>query len=385
MIFRRALVRELATNALAVFSVLAAITVTTLFIRLLGAAASGDFASDAIGAFLWLSLLNYMPVLLSLTLFIAVLAAVTRSYRESEMVVWFSAGMGLTAWIRPVLAFSAPFVALIAMLSFVLSPWALRTANELSAQMQARNDFATIAPGVFKESRRADRVYFVENFAGNSRTVRNVFVQSLQHHKLGVIVAQKGYEHTAANGDKFLVLLDGRRYEGTPGTPEYRVLEFARYAMRIEEQKARVSAGSPKSETTGTLIRQPTPDNVAELQWRLDLPLSATILALLAIPLSFANPRAGRSAGLLMALFIYMTYSNLLSISQVWVASGRISPLIGFWAIHLLMLALLGWLFYRRLYGLPSTLSWLSRAGSQAWLRLQERLAFARADRGTPR
>ncbi len=82
--------------------------------------------------------------------------------------------------------------------------------------------------------------------------------------------------------------------------------------------------------------------------WRLGLPLSALVLCLLSIPLSFVNPRAGRSLNLMLAALLYMLYSNLLSITQAWVAQEKIGPLLGMWAVHLAMLALTVALFYLR-------------------------------------
>ena len=124
MIFRSALLRELATSAVAIFLVLLGISITTQLVRLLGQAASGAITSTGVIALLGFTLVGYLPILLSVTLFIAVLMTLTRSYRDSEMVVWFSCGLGLTRWIRPVLTFSLPLVLTIALLSLLLSPWA---------------------------------------------------------------------------------------------------------------------------------------------------------------------------------------------------------------------------------------------------------------------
>lgn len=354
MIFRRALFRELVGNVTAVFLVLLAITVTTLVIRLLGEAASGALASEAVVAFVGFSLLNYLPVLLSLTLFISVLLTLTRNYRDSEMVVWFSSGLSLTAWIRPVLHVAVPLALTIAVLSLALSPWAIQKRDEYKRQIDSRDDLAAVAPGVFKESKYADRVYFVESFAGEQNTVTNVFMQSLQHQKVGVMFAQHGYQSTADNGDHFLVLLNGRRYEGQAGAPDYKILEFGRYAVRVEPYEAKKGSPTPQSMFLTELIRQKTPASLAELQWRVSLPLSALLLALLAIPLSFVNPRAGRSMNLILALLVYLIYSNFLSIAQAWVAQQKLSPLIGLWGVHAVMLAVLAGLFYRRLLLAPA-------------------------------
>lgn len=362
MIFRRALLHELFGNAAAVFIVLLAISITTLVIRLLGQAASGSLASEAVGAFLAFSALNYLPVLLSLTLFIAVLLTLTRCYRDNEMVVWFVSGLSLTAFIRPVMAFAAPVTLVVAVLSIFLSPWALQKQNEFKSQIESREDVAAIAPGVFKESKRSDRVFFVESFAGEQNTVSNIFVQSTENQKQGVMFALHGYQSSAPNGDRYLVLLNGRRYEGLPGSPGYKIVEFERYAVRIEPYEAQLAAPSAKSLSIFDLIRSQSPVNIAELQWRLSLPLSALLLAVLAIPLSFVNPRAGRSLNLILALLVYLIYSNCLSIAQVWVAQGKLSPALGLWVVHGTMAALLAALLYRRLLLAPSLFDRLRRA-----------------------
>jgi lipopolysaccharide export system permease protein len=216
--------------------------------------------------------------------------------------------------------------------------------------MDTRSDVTAISPGVFRESRHAARVYFVEEVAGAANLVANVFVSSTQHGKQGVMVAARGFQETAENGDRFLVLLNGRRYEGEPGSREYKVYEFERYAMRIETVESRAPrTPTTKSLSTLELLRESTPRNLAELSWRLGIPTATLILSLLAIPLSFVNPRAGRSMNLVLALLIYMTYSNLLSMTQASIAQSRISPVVGLLGVHALMLLLLAALFYRRL------------------------------------
>ena len=348
MVFRKALLRELAIVALGTFLVLLGITLTTQLVRFLGQAASGAITSAGVAALLGFTMLSYLPVLLSITLFIAVLMTLTRSYRDSEMIVWFSCGVSLTQWVRPVLVFALPLVFTIGLLSLVLSPWAVSKAEEFRRLMESRDDVSAVSPGVFRESRHADRVYFVEEVSGKENLVANVFVSATQHHKTGVMVAEQGFQETMPNGDRFLVLLNGRRYEGEAGTAEYRIAEFERYAMRIEASEMVARAPTTKTTPTAELLQNRTPANMAELSWRIGLPVSALLLSLLAIPLSFVNPRAGRSMNLLLALLIYATYSNLLSIVQASIAQSRIDLTLGVWGVHALMAALLVVLFYRR-------------------------------------
>ncbi|MBC7804077.1 MAG: LPS export ABC transporter permease LptF [Candidatus Parcubacteria bacterium] len=349
MIFLRTLLREFANLAVAVFLSLFLIALTTRLIRLLGQAAGGKIPSDAVVAFLGFSALNLLPVLLSLTLFITILLALNRSWRDSEMVIWFNSGLSLAAWMRPVLIFAAPLVLLIAALSFFISPWAAQKAEQYRSRVDTRDDISRVEPGAFGESRSKERVFFVESVSGDKSSVQNVFVNSTQHRRTGVMLSERGFSEAAPNGDRFLVLLSGRRYEGTPGQADFRLMEFERYATRIQVKEGNEPAATQKSTTTLGLIESPTRSNQAELLWRVGIPLSALILALLAIPMSFVNPRAGRSVNLLFALLTYMVYSNLLSISQARVAQGKLAFGTGWWLVHAVMLVVLVLLFAQRM------------------------------------
>jgi lipopolysaccharide export system permease protein len=361
MIYQRAAQREFAQTALAVFVALFSILLTTQLIRLLGQAAGGRVVPEAVMALLGFGALGYLPVLLSLTLFISVLMTLSRMYRDSEMVVWFSSGLSLQDWARPVLRFATPIVLAILALSLFLAPWAQSKSNEYRQRMDQRNDISRVSPGTFKESSSGDRVFFVERVSGAQSErgeVGNIFVNSVQHGRLGVMAAANGYMDQAENGDRFIVLEHGNRYEGMPGSAEYRTMEFERYSIRIETQESREPKASPRGFSTRRLIKEPTPTNQGELLWRFGVPLSALVLALLAIPLSFVNPRAGRTNNLIFAILTFMIYSNLISLSQAWVARGKLPFEIGVWGVHVLMLTLLIVLFWKRLSLSPWSRIW---------------------------
>jgi lipopolysaccharide export system permease protein len=348
VIFRRVLLKEFGNLALAVFTTLFAITITTQMIRLLGQAAGGAVLTSGVLPLLGFSALNYLPVLLSLTLFISVLMALSRSYRDSEMVVWFVSGVSLTAWVRPVIIFAGPIVILVALLSTILSPWATGKSEDFRRQMERRDDLSRVAPGVFREASESNRVFFVEAVAGDEVSVQNVFVSSVRDGQLGVLVSKRGYRESTPTGDKFVVLTNGRRYQGTPGLADYRVMDFDRYAILIEAHEEGVVQEQSKSLPTSALLQNPTNANLAELLWRVGLPISAFVLALMAIPLSFVNTRASRSINLVFALLAFMIYSNLISVTQAWVTQGRLGFGTGWWVIHAGMSVLVLVLFWRR-------------------------------------
>ena len=349
MIFKRALLREFGTMALAVFATLFAITLTTQLIRLLGQAAGGLVLSSGVLPLLGFSALNYLPVLLSLTLFISILIALSRSYRDSEMVIWFGAGQSLMAWVGPVLLFAMPIIVLIGVLSLFFSPWATSQSEDYRRQMDQRDDLSRVSPGVFREAADAERVFFVEAVAGEEEGVQNVFISTMRDGQLGVMVSKKGYRRSDENGDKYIVLLNGRRYQGAPGAADYRVMDFEKYSLKVETGGIRPGHASTKAMSTVALIQNGENTSLAELLWRIGLPLSALNLVLLAIPLSFVNPRASTSVNLVFALLTYMVYSNLMSMAQAWVSQGRLSFAVGWWLIHSVMFGLLVFLFWRRL------------------------------------
>lgn len=363
MIFHKTLLRELTGNALAIFLVLLGIMLATQLVRLLSLAAGGTITSASVAALLGFLAIGLLPTLLSLTLFIAVLMTLSRAYRDSEMVVWFSGGLSLARWVRPVLMFAVPIVVAIAAVALTLAPWASGKAEELRKMLDSRDDVSAVIPGVFRESRQADRVYFVEQVSGTTNRVGNVFVSATQNGRTSVTVAREGLQETAANGDRFLVLLKGYRYEGEPGQADFRTYEFEKYTVRIESREVERAQGTKVMKTLD-LVRAAQPMHWAELSWRIGLPVSALLLALLAIPLSFVNPRAGRSLNLIVALLAYMTYVNMLSIIQVNIALSRVHVAPGILIVHAVVALVLLGLFYRRLSVTP-----LRRWFSSRWFK----------------
>jgi lipopolysaccharide export system permease protein len=213
----------------------------------------------------------------------------------------------------------------------------------------------------------------MESFDELGNIVKNIFVQTLQHQKLGVIVAAEGSRYTEKNGDNFVLMENGKRYEGTRGSAEFSTTTFEKYAIRIEAKEAKEEPPSTQSKPTSELMSSISSTNNAELQWRLAIPISALILCLLAVPLSALDPRAGRSANFILALVIYIIYNNLLSIFQAWTAQGKLSTLIGLWPVHVFFSLLTIYMFYRRGRQLPIVPSMFSIN----WLKKRRQTASA--------
>ncbi|MEP6998357.1 MAG: LPS export ABC transporter permease LptF [Betaproteobacteria bacterium] len=357
MVFRRSLVRELTATAVGLFLVLLGILFTNLVLRLLARAAGGTVAPEGVLALLGFNALFYFNILLSVALFLTVLLTLSRWYRDSEMIVWMTSGQSLAAWLKPILWFATPFLLAIVVLSLWLSPWAEARRIEYERQLESREELSLLTPGLFKEFRQAKLVVFIESINTLDGTIRNVFLHSIDSEKDVTTVARSGHLEDAPNGDRFIVLQDGRRYEGTAGSADFRTAEFERLGRRIEPAEVRALPASLKAMPTDLLALADGAPERAELFWRISVPISALLLVLLAIPLAYVNPRMGRSLNLFTALFMYMLYSNCLNIMQSAIAQGRLSLLLGLVLIHSLAAAVVVALFLKRL----SVRGWLPR------------------------
>jgi lipopolysaccharide export system permease protein len=351
MIFQRALRRELVSTAGAVFTTLFTITITITLIKILGQAAGGKVASSDVIALIGFAALNYLPIIFTITGFISVLMVVTRSYQDSEMVVWFASGLSLSRWIAPVMSFGLPIVLLTAALSFVVTPWANMQSAKFRERFEKREDIAKVSPGKFQESASSDRIFFVEGVNGDASKVRNVFVNTVQNGRTSIVVAKEGTTALDSHGDKFLVMSKGRRYDGMADQPDFRVMEFDRYGVLVARQSgAVVGDKSARSLSTLALLSDMNNFNMGELLWRVALPLMCLLLMLLAIPLSFVNPRGGRSGNLLIALLLVVIYLNMVNVFQAAVVQKRLALMFAWWPIHLVALLLVALLFSWRLY-----------------------------------
>jgi lipopolysaccharide export system permease protein len=336
----------LLSTAGAEFTALFTIVITVMLIKILGQAAGGKVSSQDVIALIGFQALNYMPVILILTGFISVLLVITRMYQDSEMVVWFSAGLSLTRWIKPVLGFGWPLILLTALLSFVGTPWANVQSAEFIERFQQREDAARVSPGKFQESAAANRVFFVEGLSSDSTKVKNIFVSTYREGKNSIVVAKEGERITNADGDNVVVMTKGRRYDGTSNQADFQMIEFERYGLTVGHQSPSAAGEvSAKTLATTALLADRTAFNMSELLWRLALPLMAFTLMMLAIPLSFVNPRAGRSVGLVVALLLYVAYNSTIGIFQASVMQEKVGFLLAWWPAHVAVLLIAALMF----------------------------------------
>ena len=355
-LFKRSVVAEIMSHAGVVVSTLLIVWLSVLLVRLLGDAADGAIGADVVVGLATFSSITALPVILSVSLFIAVLTTVTRSYRESEMAVWFASGLSLKSWMNPVLRCAVPLALLIAFLTLFASPWAYGQIEEYRERFQQRSDISKVSVGQFIETDDGNRVFFAEAPEQANDELGRIVARVIDGDWLNVITAERAYVQTEENGDRFLVLGEGHRYDLKPGTPEFRLFDFEKYGVRLESKDALTPAAMRemverriKARPTMQLLSDDNDDSRSQLMWRLALPLAALNLALLAIPLGAVNPRLGRSGDFLIAGLVGLIYMNLINLSRGWIRNGQLDFGIGLWLVHAVFAALMAYMFWRKL------------------------------------
>ncbi len=336
MIVQRYLFREVLQAFAAVLAVLLLIYVSNRLVRYLGQAASGYISGDLIAELMLLKLVQNLTILLPLALYLAVLLAMGRMYRDSEVIAMSAAGVGVPRLAHGLAWFAGGFALVTAALSLYVSPKAAELQHLLFEQAKGEARVAGVQPGRFREFGDGERVVYVERIEPDGAGMRNVFVQVRSSSgRQDLLVAERAFPSVQGpEGDRFMVLENGRRYTGAPGDLDFVITRFERHAVRLEQA---APPGYRKLEATPTteLLRDGGARNAAELQWRLSQPVSVILLVLMAVPMSRTSPRQGRYAKLVTAFALYFVYSNAVGIAQKLVEREDLHPAIGVWPAHL--------------------------------------------------
>lgn len=348
MLFESSLRRELARSFGAALVVMLTVVLTMLLVRTLGQASRGEVDPQALLLFLTLAVTGQLPIVLTVALMAAVVGTLARLYRDSEMVVWHTAGLGLTRFVPPVLRFAWPVWLAVAVLALLVGPWGRQQTDELRQRYEQRNDLQRIAPGQFQESANGRRVLFVDRDAEAGHSGRHIFI--FDHEPDGaysIVTARAGELHADERGTH-LTLHDGQRWRRSADARVWEGAAFERYTVRVADAPvAAVELRRRSAMPTWMLWASTDAALQAELAWRVGLVVCAVNLVLLALAATSAQPRLGRSGNLLFMLLAFVVYYNMLGVGQDWATRGRVSPWGFVAALHggvaLLTLAWLAW------------------------------------------
>ncbi len=349
MIIKRYLIREIFLNFFGILSILLLILISSRFVRYLSDAVAGEISSENILEMLVLKMTSSLVLLLPLCLYFAILMALGRLRRDNELTAISGAGLGRSFLLKQAFLLALLVALPVSGLSLFVAPWAENRVIELEAKAEQESDISGISAGRFKEFSEGDRVIYVKDMSDSNRLMENVFLQVRQNQQLGVLTSSTAkLENNPDTRDRFVIFENGHRYTGEPGNLNYVITAYEEYGVRIKAHEGTIDHLKLKARSTKLLWNTFDNQGKAELQWRLAMPLSVLLLAGMAVLLAPTTPdRGGRYSGMLIAILIYFTYSNLLGVCRNLVKKGEIPAWLGLWWVHLLLIiVMLAILFY---------------------------------------
>jgi lipopolysaccharide export system permease protein len=232
-----------------------------------------------------------------------------------------------------------PVTALIIWLDFDLSPAAARMEAALRSEALRAGILAPLEPGRFR-SLAGGRIVVYARGALPNGDLNDVFVKRSEGPLIETTVARRAHYTVSSDGEsETITLYDGERIAGQPGSERYRLMRFDQQLVPIRTPET--AAGSPRVDgmSTAALLGSRDPKLLAELQWRLGVPIMTLVLTALAIPLGRLRPRQGRYAHVWLAIVVFASYAMLALASRTWIERGRLSPRLGLWWVHGLFIA----------------------------------------------
>ena len=332
---------------LAITAVLLLVVMSGRFIKYLGEAAIDGLGADLLISVMGYRMPGFLEVILPLGFFLGILMAYGRLYLDSEMTVLSACGMSMRRLVGYTLIPACLVMAAMAYITIDLSPWGAREAQALFDAQKDRAEFNLLTPGRFQRLGNTGQVAYTEKITDAKTRMHNVFISQREKNTKGekttlvLLVAEAGTQYIdEKTGSHFLLLENGFRYDGVPGDADYRVTEYEKYAVRLPNPEVVARHLKSEMKPTRELLDSTDAEDIAQLQWRLSLPLLVPILALIAVPMSRVNPRQGRYMRLLPSVILYMGYVTLLSTARTTVGDEKIPAWLGMWWVHLMFLGI---------------------------------------------
>ncbi len=354
VIINRSFITEVLRTALAVTFVIVCIFLVLRVMGFLSQAAEGIIPVNAVFTLVGLKMVSYMDLLLPLMFYIALIMVINRWYADQEIAVLASAGIGITHFLKPLGVLAVVLTGLIAFFSFYLTPLSIASSFALEQEYRQSNEVSGVVTGRFVEGKDGNGVYFVEDYNRATGNYENVFMYRSSFDREGVVVAETAYRtEDEKTGDQFIVAVNGSRYEGVPGLPDYRVIDFETYALRIEPKTRKKLTFPIGARSNYELRTSNNPRDRSEWYWRIGKVFSLPILALFALALCHVDSRRGKSTGMIMAFLVFLTYSQLLAYAVSMIKKGDAVNGAPVYLVHLFYLVLACYCLYRRNYNLP--------------------------------
>lgn len=353
-ILDRYFLRELAQTIAATVVVLLVIVVGSAFTKVLQQVANGSFPASVMFQVLGLRTVAGLTNLLPLASFLGVLMALGRMYRESEMHVLASSGMGLSGLLRPVLLLGIGLVALTTIVALWLGPWAVRTSESLVAAANRSVIAAGLDAGRFTELPNQGGIIFVDRLSRDGSELGRTFVATQRVDKDGqphvkIVNAASGRLYQESDGaGRFIAFKDGWQYDVPLGMNDWVQMHYGRNDTALSSVQANDDDDPIAAASNLALWQSPEPQARAEFAWRTNAPAMTLVFLLLALPLARQSPREPRYGRLVLAVVGFYLYYTLLALGRAQIGKGHWQGQAPLWALHALVAGFALWMLWRQ-------------------------------------
>jgi lipopolysaccharide export system permease protein len=334
-ILDRYILKEVLASWLVVTGVLLVILLTNQMARVLARAAENQYPQQMVLELIGLGALQDLSILMPIGLLLGVMLAFGRLYHDSEMTAALACGVGAGRLYWPVTLLALFVTAALAWLTLDLGPQAVERSLSLRSAALRAGQFAPISPGRFRTFGGSGGAVVYAEGLNPDGSLSHVFVEREYEGRVQVALANRARHALAADGSTHtLTLYQGERFEGVPGSAEFRIVRFAEHVIPVRVPELADAVTALEARSTRALLQSSDPGERAELHWRVALPVMCIVLTWLAVPLAHLRPRQGRFARVWLAVLVYLIYSNLVSAGKVWIARGTVPEILGLWWVH---------------------------------------------------
>ena len=354
-ILDRYILREYLFGALAAIAVLLVIFTGGTFADIANKVATGRLPGAVMFTVLGLNLVNTLQALLPMGMFLGVLLALGRMYRDSEMQVLSASGFGPKGLLKPTAIFAIGAGIVAGLVALWLGPLAARASNAEIEQANRSVIAAGLEAGRFTSLTGRGGILFANSVSPDGTRLGKLFVESERTGKDGsvdisVIVAERGnLFHEGSEDNRFIALHDGHRYDIRLNQDNWRLMQFQTNDIALSPPSGNGDDNDSESQrSTASLIGDRDPAARAELQWRIAIPFGPLVLAMLALPMSRQGPRSSPVGRILIAVLAYLVIMNLMTLARSFIASGKLAAPIGMWWVLLPVFIGAAWAFARQ-------------------------------------
>ncbi len=304
---------------------------------------------------------GFLVITIPMALVVAALTAFSQMSADSEVTAMKASRISVYRMIRPVFFFAVLAFLLTAFTSLYLVPLSNVALKSYLFNMIKSRAMVGLEPGVFSST--FDGMVIYVDKLDERNNMEGVFISDERSVKDPYIIAAKRGKLTADPEalSVTLALQDGSIHTQPRDDESYTLMGFNTARIYLDIRNSLASQGdwgkNYEDMSTGELIKyirqarsegKPVYLQETELHKRLSIPFACLIFGLIGAPLGIRQTRSGKSAGIAIALFVFLVYYIVLATATNLAHTGTVPALRAYWIPNGLLVAAACLFVYKR-------------------------------------